>query len=200
MRSLVGLLFACAVAAGCGSSQLGGPGGTGAGGSPGTVTFHLTVAGGAAFCDQESCGGAPQHLSIMTSTGVALPTPTTGNCGTTSCTSCQSFLCPEVAIVCPAPEGVAYTGEDQTWDGSYGATSTCGASHLTCQETKFVLPGRYVAQFCATPGAVTPGDGGPASCDATASAQCTETTFDFPSPSAVTLTLPAAHVTTAAIN
>ena len=192
MRSFAGVLFACWVAAGCGSSQLGGQGGGGAGGSPGTVTFHLTVSGGAAFCDEDTCAGSPQHLSIMTAAGAALPAATAGDCGTTPCASCQAFLCPVAAIICPAPAGVAYTGEAQTWDGSYVATSTCGASHVSCEETKFVLPGRYVAEFCATPGTVMPADGGPPACNATGSAQCTQTTFDFPSAAPVNLTLPVA--------
>jgi hypothetical protein len=135
-------------------------------------------------------------LSISTTTGVALPPSVVGNCGTTSCTSCQAFLCPELAILCPAPSGAAYTGEDQTWDGSYAGTSTCGASHVSCAETRFVVPGRYVAEFCATPGTVTPADGGPPACTATGPMQCTQTTFDFPSASTVNLTLPVTNVAT----
>jgi hypothetical protein len=188
MRSFAGVLFVCVLAAGCGSSQLGGQGG-GAGGSPGTVTFHLTVADGGAFCDQYTCtSGIPDHLSILTAAGVSL-SQAPGNCSTTPCSSCQTLYCPATSAVCVAPEGIAYTGEDRTWDGSYGTTSTCGASHTSCSETRFVVPGRYVAELCATPGTIAPADGGPGNCNATGPAECTQTTFDFPSASVVNLTL-----------
>ncbi|MES1166074.1 MAG: hypothetical protein ABUR63_09965 [Verrucomicrobiota bacterium] len=175
---------------GTGGSGRGGAGGTA--GSPGSVTFVLATPPGESFCDQLSCGSVTTHLSITGPDGQVL-NQSTGRCGTTDCTTCEQLACPTIAILCPAPEGVVYTGGTTTWDGAYQATSTCGMGHTTCSQPRFAAPGRYVAQFCATPGDVTQPDGGffP-TCAATGPVQCTNVAFDFPSATPVQLTLPAA--------
>ncbi len=108
-----------------GATGSGGGGGTA--GAPGSVTFVLATPPGVAFCDQLSCAGGPTHLSITGPDGQVINT-STGLCGTTDCATCQQLLCP---LLCPAPEGVVYTGGTSTWDGSYRATSTCGTAHTS---------------------------------------------------------------------
>jgi hypothetical protein len=210
MRGVVTLLLlSCGLATvstACGASKLddssgsgGGAGGTtgtggssagGTAGSPGSVTFVLTTSSDVRFCDQLSCASRTTHLSITTLGGQAVNWPA-GECGTTDCMTCRQLLCPLAAVLCPAPEGVVYTGGTSTWDGSYLATSTCGAAHTSCSQPQFAAPGRYVAEFCATPGDVSQPDAGffPI-CTATGPVQCTQVAFDFPSSTPVQLTLP----------
>ncbi|HSS37490.1 MAG TPA: hypothetical protein VLT58_01860 [Polyangia bacterium] len=172
----------------------GGKGGTA--GSPGSVTFVLATSPGVSFCDQLSCASQPTHLSITDASGRPVDW-SNGRCGTTDCTTCQQLLCPLAApVLCPAPEGYVYTGGTRTWDGSYLATSTCGTAHTSCSQPTFAAPGRYVAQFCATPGEVTQSDAAyfPV-CTATGTVQCVEVPFDFPSATPVQLTLAAPEST-----
>jgi hypothetical protein len=210
--SLTPLVLSCVLAlasGGCGASKLddpsgsGGSGGAAAGtggsggsggsaGSPGSVTFMMTTPGSLAFCDQLSCAGGPTHLSIKDAAGVAIHWEA-GRCGTTDCETCQQLLCP---LLCQAPQGVVYTGGSVTWDGSYLADSSCGSAHTSCSQPRVVAPGRYVAEFCATPGDVTKPDGSYLSmCTATGPAQCAQVPFDFPSSNPVQLTLPAPDAT-----
>ena len=155
-----------------------GGGGGGTSGAPGSVTFVLATPPGVPFCDQLSCAGGPTHLSITGPDGNVINT-STGLCGTMDCATCQQLACP---LLCPAPEGVVYTGGTSTWDGSYLATSTCGTEYTACSQPRFAAPGRYVAQFCATPGDVTQPDGGVLPvCTATGPTQCVQVMFDFPS-------------------
>lgn len=186
--SLAGIVLLGLTLAACGSSSLtgstGGRGGTG--GSPGTVTFVLTTMSDGAFCDQLTCGGGNQHLTITTPSGDVLNWPGGVGCGT-DCSTCRQLACPELAIACPAPEGVVYKGGTVTWDGSFNATSTCGAANTSCLAPKYAAPGSYVARFCATVGTVTQPDGGLPVCNTNGFQQCTETTFDFPGAGTVQL-------------
>jgi hypothetical protein len=188
------LLGTCALGA-CGTSSLTGStgtgGGSGLGGSPGNVTFVLATPPSIPFCDQHTCSGGGEHLSILMTDGTALNWPAGGIVCGMDCSTCRELACPEVAIVCPAPEGVVYTGESTSWDGSFIATSSCGSAHVACSESRYATPGHYVARFCATPGSVSQPDAGLPVCSATGPAVCTETTFDFPGAGTVQLTLPA---------
>jgi hypothetical protein len=186
-------LLTLALAAGaCGASKLDGDG-TGTGGltsSPGTVTFVLTTSPSHSYCDQLSCWDNPTHFSIATADGQLVNPGSGAPCGTADCTTCIQYECPLVgAIACPAPFGVAYTGGTTSWDGSYVAMSTCGSTKLACGATRYMPPGRYVAEFCATQGEVTQPDAGLAVCTATAAQECTQASFDFPSATPVQLAL-----------
>ncbi len=187
------VLFGCVTLGACGSSSLTG-GSTGTGGtvggssSPGTVTFVLTTPAGTSFCDQITCGGGNPHLSILTTDGTALNWQGGGSC-TPDCDSCQPVACPEIAIFCPASQGVAYTGGTMTWDGSVTTMSTCGAAHGACARSGFEHPGQYVAKFCATLGTVSQPDAGLPVCNGNNVEQCIQTTFDFPAAGTVQLAL-----------
>ncbi|HVY40419.1 MAG TPA: hypothetical protein VHM31_20915 [Polyangia bacterium] len=202
--SLVLLSCGLAVVSGaCGASKLddssgsgggaatGGSGGTGTAGSSGSVTFVMSTPPGLAYCDQLSCAGGPTHLSITDAAGRTLY-PSAGICGTTDCGTCRALVCPLTGpVFCPAPEGVVYAGGTTTWDGSYLADSTCGSAHAACSQPRFATPGRYVAQYCATPGDVTHPDAGHLPiCTATGATQCVQIPFDFPSGTPVQLILP----------
>jgi len=187
------VLFGSLTLGACGASSLTGSTGTGGssglGGSPGSVTFVLATPSSLAFCDQLSCTGGGQHLSIQTTDGTALSWPGGIVCGM-DCATCRELACPELAILCPAPEGVVYTGGSATWDGSFIAQSTCSAAHSVCSESRYVTPGRYVAKFCATPGTVSQPDAGLPVCSASGPLVCTETAFDFPATGTIQLTIP----------
>jgi hypothetical protein len=202
------VLLGVATLAGCGTSSLtgstglggstgtggtptGGSGGGGsAGGSPGTITFMLTTPSSVSFCDQLTCGGGNQHLSIFTADGTELSWPAGSGCGV-DCASCSPMPCPQIAILCPASEGVAYTGGTLTWDGSFTATSSCGTAHTTCTGPRYAAPGSYVAKFCATVGTVSQPDAGLPVCSSTYPTVCTEATFQYPAAGTVLISLPA---------
>ncbi|HVT07191.1 MAG TPA: hypothetical protein VHO67_07025 [Polyangia bacterium] len=173
-----------------GATATGGHGGGGTAGSPGSVTFVMSTPAGFAFCDQLSCASTTTHLSITDAAGHAVQW-SSGLCGTTDCRTCQPLLCPLVqAGLCPAPQGVVYSGGTSTWDGSYLASSTCGDAHTSCSQPQYAAPGRYLAVFCATPGEVTQPDAGYFSvCTATGTVQCVQVPFDFPSATPVQLVL-----------
>ncbi len=181
-----------AIGAGGAVGRGGAPGTGGAAGSPGSVTFVLTAPPPASYCDQITCpaGGTTEHLTIITPQGEALDTTPT-LCGITDCNTCSPLLCP---LLCPAPEGVSYTGGTWTWDGSILQGAVCGASRTTCSERAYAAPGRYVAHFCATPGSVVPHDAGLPTCVSAGPAVCVDTSFDFPGSGTVAITLPAPGV------
>jgi len=187
MRAWLGTVVL--VVAACGTSSLTGSTGTGgsngSGGSPGTVTFVLTTASATAFCDQVTCGSGNQHLAILTPSGDQLDWPGGVGCGT-DCSTCRDLACPLLAIVCPAPEGVVYTGGTMSWDGSFNVTSTCGAAHTSCVQPRYAPPGQYVAKFCATVGTVSQPDAGLPVCNVGAQ-QCVQTTFDYPAAGTIPL-------------
>jgi hypothetical protein len=195
MRSsfLALVLFGSLAAGGCGSSSLtgstGSGGSIGANGSPGTITFVLTAPSGS-FCDQLTCGGGYRHLSILTTDGTSLNWPGGTSCGT-ECTTCKATVCPELAIACPAPQGIEYTGGTMTWNGSFNQTSTCGAAQTACAELKFMHPGAYLARFCGIMGTVTQPDAGLPVCNNHSAEVCVESMFNFPSDGTVHLALPA---------
>jgi hypothetical protein len=151
------------VLGGCGGRPLqpnghAGKGGAGTGGgdggdasagphSPGAVTLRMVVPGSDSFCDQ-TCGGPVPHILILDADGNALPT-TMPWCGTAFCESCRPTGCLPGGTC--ALEGVKVTGDELKWDGRVYPESTCGAG-VTCYQSAFVPPGRYVAHMCATRG------------------------------------------------
>jgi hypothetical protein len=159
----------------------------GPGVSPGTVTFRLQLPATQSYCDlQAGCAGPPQHLSITTTAGNELPL-SVGFCAIDCSKSCEVHPCD---LLCPIGTAVAVTKVEQTWDGSYFAQSTCGKNTTACTETRYVLPGRYLARLCATPGAVATADAGNQICTAVGQPECVETMFDIPGPSPIEMALP----------
>jgi len=194
MRALLAISLAAAV--GCGASRLDGSGtggspGGGLGGSPGTVTFVVKVPPDFSFCDQYTCPEpAPQHLIIETPDGQPVNWPA-GTCGTVDCNTCAPVRCP--LIQCPGSLGLVYTGGTAIWDGSYLASSTCGASGTTCAQPRYAAPGPYVAHVCATPGTVDHPDSPPATCVNSAPTVCAVVPFTFPSATPIEVELPVYH-------
>jgi hypothetical protein len=76
--------------------------------------------------------------------------------------------------------GVAITGGQLEWDGTYGAQSTCGMG-TACVGAAYAKPGKYTATMCATPGTLVASDAGPAQCVPSGPAKCGHVEFDFPS-------------------
>ena len=188
-------------ASGTGGSATGGRGGAigtggtpGAGGSPGTVTLQVVLPSGETFCDENASCSSTQHLTLTTASGQPLALNPVG-CGV-SCASCAPIPCPEVPVIaCPAGNyGVAVTGSTFTWDGTYSENDACeptGASvAINCVAQKIAAPGTYVAQFCATPGTLSPTDGGGQLCTPSGASECGSVEFTFPSSKPVVISLP----------
>jgi hypothetical protein len=162
------------------------------------VTFDMVLPSGTSFCDENPACGSTQHLWLMDTTGAALSLGP-AYCQT-DCSTCQQHACPEyAAILCPAASGVAVTDSTFTWDGSYvengscvGASAPSGAAPtpVACVSSTYAVPGSYFARFCATPGTLEPGDGGPAVCTPTGAQQCTQVSFAYPSSGPVVIALP----------
>ena len=170
-----------------GSGNAGGSntGGTGGGTSPGKVTIEFTVAGGS-FCMTSQCGEGPS-VDIE---GSALDR----TCTAFSCQTCQpTYVGPGCgASQCPAAaEGIAVVGGGLSWDGTYYPSSTCtlNQTQVSCVEPAFAKPGKYTAEFCATPGTLSGPDGGPRKCVASGPLKCSTIDFDFPSSATVKGTL-----------
>ncbi len=181
-------------ATGGGTGTGGAIGAGGAAGSPGSVKFVLSAPPPGSYCDQISCQfGSVPHLSITRPDGSTVNITQT-LCGTTDCDSCAPLLCPELAVLCPAPQGIPYTGGTWTWDGSYLAGATCGASHVACSDRTYAPAGRYVAHLCATPGSVVSQDAGLPACVSAGPPVCVQASFDFPGSGTVAITLPAPSV------
>lgn len=163
------------------------PAAGGAGGqstSPGTVSVKVTIAPGASFCDADACGPAT-HVWFSDPGGTYINTAPPF-CRAACAVGCVQPPCPGFA--CPMI-GLAYTGEQRTWNGVYYQQSTCGAA-VECYQQRFVQAGRYVASVCATPGIQTgPDSGVNPTCTKTGERQCAKVTFDFPASAPVELTL-----------
>jgi hypothetical protein len=142
--------------------------------SPGTASIQFTVVGPDSYCATENdCGDGTPTIGID-----ELGTGTAG-CPSVDCTTCSTVPC--LGIVCENETGVAITGGQVQWDGSYGTISTCGLAGTTCVGTAFAKPGRYTATMCATPGMLTGGDAEPPQCVASGPPKCGHVAFDFPS-------------------
>ncbi len=192
---LVVAAFASGALVGCSAGHLGEPPDPSV--SPGTVSFRLLLPSTRSFCDQQQhCGGPfPYHIGFSTESGERLPLTTTGWC-TPDC-SCQPHPCPlHPPIICAGPPtGMAVTKVEGSWNGYYNESSTCGDG-TACYNTKYVLPGRYVAWLCATPGTLTEtesaADGGAPTptCTATGPEECVQVPFNIPGPSPIEVPLP----------
>jgi hypothetical protein len=155
--------------------------------SPGTVTLKLDLPSTQSFCDQtQACAFSVDHISISTIAGQTLPL-SSGFCATLCSNGCRPTPCP--AIACPAPSGQVVTQVGMDWDGSYFESGTCGNGN-SCVSPRYVLPGRYRAHMCATPGTVTATDLGPPVCTATGAQECVDVTFEIPGPPLVEVSLP----------
>jgi hypothetical protein len=151
------------------------------------VTFRLLLPSTRSFCDQlETCQFSASHISFSTTTGQSLQIGTQW-CATICSAQCTPSPCP--GIPCAIGGGVAVTTVEQTWDGSYYESSTCGQG-MACVIPRHVPPGHYVARVCATPGTLAESDGGPPSCMATGPQECVDVPFDLPGPSPIEVSLP----------
>src|SRR4029077_8377629 len=156
--------------------------------SPGTVTLRLDLPDTRTFCDQlATCAFSAQHITIATIAGQTLQL-SAGFCPTLCGDQCRPQSCP--AIACPIGGGQAVTQVALTWDGSYYESGTCG-SGTSCLSRRFVLPGRYVANMCATPGTLSQGDASPTeTCTASGTPECVAVTFKLPGPPTIARALP----------
>lgn len=159
--------------------------------SPGTVTLRLDLPSSRSFCDQlQTCAFSAEHISITTVAGQSLQLAA-GICPTLCGDQCRPQLCPP--ILCPLGGGQAVTQVELTWDGGYYEPSTCG-SGTSCVNRRFVLPGRYTAHMCATPGTLDMTDAPPSTCTATGPQECVDVTFELPGPPLVEAMLPVGPV------
>ena len=156
--------------------------------SPGTVTLRLLLPSTRSFCDQlQPCQGFATHITLANTFGQPFQT-SAGSCPTFCSAQCMPQACPPA--VCVIGGGVALTGDEMTWEGSYYERSTCG-SNTACYNKRFVAPGHYVAHMCATPGTLGEGDAGPPpTCTASGPEECVDVPFVIPSPSVVEASLP----------
>jgi hypothetical protein len=156
--------------------------------SPGTVTLQLTLPSEQSFCDTISeCGGGASHVSFRTLAGETLEVGTR-YCGT-DCSTCRLGPCPAIPICTPVAGAQLITEVDASWDGSFVKSGTCG-NGVACTSPRFVLPGRYVAHMCATPGTLTMAGTSGAPCTPTGDPECVDVPFDLPGPSPITAALP----------
>ena len=164
--------------------------------SPGMVSFRLLLPPTRSFCDQQQiCGGPfPSHIGFTTESGEPLPTTTTGWCPQQCSNPSPCPLIPPLICLGP-PTGVAVTKVEGSWDGSSVEWSTFGDG-TSCYSSTYVLPGRYVAWFCVTPGNLTETDRGPdggaptPTCTATGPQECVQVQFNIPGPSPIEVALP----------
>jgi hypothetical protein len=156
--------------------------------SPGTVTLRLDLPSTRSFCDQlQTCAFSAEHISITTASGKTLQLAS-GLCPTLCSNQCRPIACP--AIACPIGGGQAVTQVELAWDGSYFDPGTCGNGN-SCVSQRFVLPGRYTAHMCATPGSLAQtSDVGPSTCTATGPEECVDVQFELPGPPVVEVPLP----------
>jgi Kazal-type serine protease inhibitor domain len=156
------------------------------GGVSDTITLQLVLPARQSFCDQTmACNGAEPHFTILEN-GQPL-TIATPPCPTICSATCKAEICP---LLCVAPHGVAVTGPELKWDGTFYKTSTCGQG-TSCYAPGHVPAGKYVARMCATPGTLSTPDGGFVStCTATGPAACVDVSFEYPGPTPVVGHLP----------
>ena len=199
IRKRVGirLLLPAVLAAGlvgCGSRQLGGDPVDGGqpfdpGVSPGTVTFRLSLPSTRTFCDQvDPCSKGPVHFSFVAASGALLWPNLVDRCPTFCSDECIPTPCP--AIPCGLGSGVALTGDlEATWDGSHYESAICGIN-VGCARNKFVAPGNYLVEMCATPGTLKVDETtGVQNCAAMGRQECVAVPFAIPGPT-VTGSLP----------
>lgn len=164
--------------------------------SPGTVSFRLLLPSTRSFCDQQPYCGAPlpYHIGFTTEAGEPLPPfTTTGGCPQDCSNPSPCPLLPVIVCIGP-PTGVAVTTVEGSWNGAYVEWST-HSDGTSCFASKYVLPGRYVAWLCVTPGTLTetdaPDGGAPTqTCTASGPQECVHVPFNIPGPSPIEVALP----------
>jgi len=155
--------------------------------SPGMVAFKLDLPSTRTFCDQvATCGFGVAHVTFDDANGHGF-TLNPGWCATLCSSQCLPQSCPE--ITCTSGGGVAITTIQTSWDGAYYEPGTCGRS-VSCYSRRYVLPGRYVAHMCATPGTLTQSDAGPSNCTPSGPQECVDVTFEIPGPPMIERALP----------
>jgi hypothetical protein len=145
-----------------------------------TTTLKIEVPTNGSFCDQvAACNVPPAHITILDGNGKAL-TLTRPSCTVLCGTACEAAICPLKSALCTAPHGAAFTGTELDWDGTYFTMSTCGQS-TSCYAPHLAAAGHYVAHMCATPGTLSPPDGGwNATCTASGTELCIDVPFEYP--------------------
>jgi ribosomal protein S8E len=145
-----------------------------------TTTLKIEVPTNGSFCDQvAACNVPPAHITILDGNGKAL-TLTRPSCTVLCGTACEAAICPLKSALCTAPHGAAFTGTELDWDGTYFTMSTCGQS-TSCYAPHVAAAGHYVAHMCATPGTLSPPDGGwNATCTASGTELCIDVPFEYP--------------------
>jgi hypothetical protein len=173
-----------------GASGNGGSGGA-AGASSGTVNLVLEIAGSTTYCDNIDGGcGVPLGVTHITIADAARRPISTSSflCGV-ECSTCIMLPCPGAP---GGPSGCGFSqpfsGTTVAWDGSYTATSICGAN-VACYEKRYAPPGQYTATMCATPGHMALTDAGEDVCINTGPVECVEVPFDYPGSGTVKGTL-----------
>lgn len=166
--------------------------------SPGSVTLKLVVPSERAYCDVP-CTNA-WHIGVFTLDGASIGDGQPPSCGVSSCDTCLAGPCLAIPVFRCDPVAVPFMGATTSWDGLFYEASTCGRNHLACSSARYVLPGRYLARMCATPGTIEPSDAGVSTieptdagaptCTATGPEACVDVPFDLPGPSPVIGTLP----------
>jgi len=135
--------------------------------------IEFTVAPSHSYCAATNCD--VPSIAIADTSGHALAQ--TSSCTDVSCVTCESSACPGYACI---TQFIDITGGTLNWDGSYITGSSCGSA-VSCVETVYAKPGKYVASMCASPGHASAPDAGPQHCVSTGPADCAQVTFDFPS-------------------
>jgi hypothetical protein len=155
--------------------------------SPGMVTFQLDLPATRSYCDQIfACGGGPAHVTFTDAAGNVLQVD--GSFCATDCSRCAPTPCPAIACI-PGGSGQPVTQVQATWDGSFYQSATCGQG-VSCTARHYVLPGRYKAHMCATPGTIGQGDAGMPTCTNTGPQQCVDVNFQLPGPPLIETSLP----------
>jgi hypothetical protein len=143
----------------------------------GLVTFEVQTAPGS---PTRYCLGAPDSCSANWLTIRPASAPADGgaalNLGSgceTQCGNCQPVAC---ANLCAVPTALGDGGAQQTWDGTYSASGTCGAG-MACISPACAPPGNYVATFCGY--AASP-DASAFECAGSSAPTCMDKPFAWP--------------------
>jgi hypothetical protein len=137
----------------------------------GSITFTFRAEDPATYCIGAPSSCADVWLTILGADGreVVIDRPCLADCA-----DCQPYGCP---ASCAAPQHMTAAGVTRTWDGTYYASGTCGAS-LACVQPSCISRGTYTARMCAYPdvGASMPNG----ICSPAETPKCTDVAFDWP--------------------
>jgi hypothetical protein len=140
----------------------------------GLVTFQVQTAPGssAAYClgAPDSCSSS--WLTVRPADGGA--PLSIGLACEAACANCQPVACSDQ---CAVPSRLGDGGAQSTWDGTYSASGTCGATAMACVSPACAAPGNYVATFCGY--AASP-DASAFECTGSSTPTCTDKPFVWP--------------------